>query len=85
MAFDGVDVTIPVYVPANSVEAYKAANEWKNFTNYQALTVSAIDDIEADNNAVVEYYTIQGVRVDNPSNGLYIKKQGNKVSKVVVK
>lgn len=85
MAFDGVDVTIPVYVPANSVDAYKAADEWKNFTNYQALTVSAIDDIEADNNAVVEYYTIQGVRVDNPSNGLYIKKQGNKVSKVVVK
>ena len=26
-----------VYVPANSVEAYKAADEWKEFTNIQAI------------------------------------------------
>ncbi|MCQ2310826.1 MAG: leucine-rich repeat domain-containing protein [Paludibacteraceae bacterium] len=31
--FDWVDIYIPLYVPAGSVEAYKAANEWKKFTN----------------------------------------------------
>lgn len=46
---------------------------------------SGIDDIEIDNaNAPVEYYNLQGVKVQNPENGLYIKKQGKKVSKVVL-
>ena len=31
--FDGVDKSIPLYVPAESIEYYRAANEWKNFTN----------------------------------------------------
>ena len=36
-SFTYVDKSIPVYVPANSIEAYKAADEWKNFTNIQAI------------------------------------------------
>lgn len=32
----------------------------------------------------VEYYNLQGVRVMNPSKGLYIKKQGDKATKVVL-
>ena len=32
-----IDKSIPVYVPANSVEAYKNAKEWKFFTNIQAI------------------------------------------------
>ena len=35
--FDDVDKSIPIYVPANSVETYKATKEWKNFTNIQAI------------------------------------------------
>ncbi len=31
--FDGVDKSIPLYVPAESIEYYRAANQWKNFTN----------------------------------------------------
>ncbi len=38
-----------------------------------------------DENAPVEYYTIDGVRVANPENGLYIVKQGSKVRKVMMK
>ncbi len=38
-----------------------------------------------DSNAPVEYYNLQGVRVDNPANGLYIRRQGNNVTKVIVK
>lgn len=36
-------------------------------------------------NAPVEYFNLQGVRVANPDKGIYIVRQGNKVSKVVVK
>ena len=64
--------------------------------SFAALTVnfvrddaaqSAVDNIAADNdeNAPVEYYNLQGVRVQNPSNGLYIVKQGNKVSKQLIR
>lgn len=45
-----------------------------------------VEGIEADNaNAPVEYYNLQGVRVDNPTNGLYIRRQGNEVTKVIVR
>ena len=36
--FMDVDKTIPVYVPKGTVEAYRAANEWKDFTNIQEAT-----------------------------------------------
>ena len=39
-AFGGVNSSIPVYVPAASVEAYKAANGWIKFTNIQPMVVS---------------------------------------------
>ena len=46
---------------------------------------TGIADIVADENAPVEYFNPQGIRVDNPENGLYIRRQGNKVTKVIVK
>ncbi len=47
--------------------------------------ISAIENIEIDDNEAIEYYNIQGVKVENPQSGLYIKKQGNKATKVLVK
>ncbi len=44
---------------------------------------SAIESIAADN-AAVEYYNLQGVKVAKAENGLFIKKQGNKATKVVL-
>ena len=34
--------------------------------------------------AAVEYFNLQGVKVACPENGLFIKKQGNKVTKVIL-
>ena len=36
-AFYGVSSDIPVYVPAESLEAYKAAEAWNGFNNLQAI------------------------------------------------
>ncbi|MDE5706024.1 leucine-rich repeat domain-containing protein [Muribaculum sp.] len=86
MAFDGVPTDIPVYVPANSINDYKAASEWKEFTNYQPVgNTSGIESIEAADNTEAVYYNLNGVRVDNPTSGLYIKRQGNTAVKVLVK
>ncbi len=46
---------------------------------------SAIEIIETEDvNTPVEYYNLQGVKVANPSNGIFIKKQGSKATKVVL-
>lgn len=47
---------------------------------------TGIADIDVDSeNAPVEYFNMQGIRVANPQNGLYIRRQGNKVEKIYVK
>ena len=47
--------------------------------------LSGIESVELEEvEAPVEYYNLQGVRVMNPENGLYIKRQGNKVTKVIL-
>jgi hypothetical protein len=48
---------------------------------------TAVSNIAVDNtdNAPVEYYNLQGVRVLNPSNGLYIARQGGKSYKIILK
>ncbi len=51
-------------------------------------TTSGITDITVDNsNAPVEFYNLQGVRVnaDNLTPGIYVRRQGSQVSKVLVK
>lgn len=48
---------------------------------------SGIDQIvnDDDSNSPVEYYNLQGMRVMNPANGIFIKRQGSRVSKVFIK
>ena len=46
---------------------------------------AGIADITVDENAPVEYFNLQGVRVANPENGLYIVRQGAKTFKKLVK
>ncbi len=46
---------------------------------------SGIGDIDAEAAATPVFYNLQGVRVDRPANGVYIKVAGDKVSKVFVK
>ena len=36
-----------------------------------------------NNDCAVEYYNLQGVRVSNPENGIFIRRQGNKTIKVI--
>ena len=41
--FDGVDKSIPLYVPAGSVSAYKSAEGWKDFSNILPIGVQPAD------------------------------------------
>ena len=46
---------------------------------------SGVVSVEEVENAPVEYYNLNGQRVANPSNGIFIRKQGSKTSKVVIR
>lgn len=56
---------------------------FKNF-RIEALVLSGIDDVEADEDAEPEYYNLQGIRVANPTHGIYIMRRGSVISKVVL-
>lgn len=43
------------------------------------------ETIADDDDAPVEYYNLQGVRVVNPEQGIYIRKQGSRAEKVFIK
>lgn len=63
---------------------YRRGSTMRVFGFTWAAGTSAITDIAADENAPVEYFNLQGIRVDNPTSGLYIKRQGSKVTKVIM-
>ena len=65
----------------------KATGVVENVTSVKKVGgTSAIEDIDAAaNNAPVEYYNLQGVRVANPANGLYIRRQGSTATKVLIR
>lgn len=58
--------------------------------NLQDMTVlfassSGIDEIDADSAVTPVYFTLQGVKVENPTEGLYIIVNKGKASKVLIK
>ena len=67
--FDGVDKSIPVYVPAGSVATYKAADQWKDFgDNIQPIQApeANVTDLEAnptDNSVVIKWPAVTGATV----------------------
>lgn len=77
----------------SDTQSWKAeANTYKMIVDIKNCTVTmtidsttGADSIDIDNNTPVVYYNLQGVEVTNPENGIFIKKQGNKVTKVYIK
>ena len=46
---------------------------------------AGIDDAQYESTDPVEYFNLQGIRVEEPSNGIYIRRQGTTVTKVYIK
>lgn len=56
-----------------------------NLTLVVNRDLSGVNGLYTDPNAPAEYFDLQGRRVNNPENGLYIVRQGDKVTKVILK
>lgn len=78
---EGETIKLSAYA-SNGIAISKEYNE--TVMNHDGIT-TGIADIEADMNAPVEYYNLQGVRVAEPAAGMYLRRQGGKVSKVVIR
>ncbi len=86
-AYNGEEITVPVN--SNGTLEYFAENaagvQSQLVTLFLSQDVSGVDDIEIDGNNNVEYFNLQGVKVVNPSEGLYIVRRGNTVTKELVR
>lgn len=70
-------------VPEGSVDAYKAADVWKDFFNIEATGIKQVSVNEDD---AAQWYDLNGQRQAQPRKGIVIKRQANgKISKVIVK
>lgn len=64
-------------------------NKWDNSEQTAQISdidfsITGIEDVNIEESAPVEYYNLQGIKVNNPSKGIYIRVQGQKASKVVL-
>ena len=75
-----------LYVPLGTAEDYKTTYVWWDFNNIIEKEMSGIEEtlIDGYEDEHAEFYNLQGVKVVNPSNGLYIKRQSGKTSKVIL-
>ncbi len=69
---------IAAVVDKNGIVHNCAKNEVNDFDN------TAVEGIDADSNMPEEYYTVDGMKVSDPSHGVYIKRRGGVASKVVI-
>ncbi len=90
IAFDE-ETQLLVWTPANEaavcyLDAPDGAYIETITVDYRAA-VAGVVNVAVDDNCIapIEYYNIQGLRVSNPDKGLYIRRQGSKVSKIVIR
>ncbi|MCM1076480.1 MAG: fibronectin type III domain-containing protein [Bacteroides sp.] len=76
---------VKISVPTVSGEVYLNSLRISDADGNFGADFSGIADVIADREAEVEYFNLQGVRVANPTPGLYIRRQGTRVEKVVIR
>ncbi len=79
---DNIGATVKV---CGLLQAYFSRSGIKSLTDYDIdETTTGVEETLVDENAPVEYYNLQGVKVEKPEKGIFIKKQGVKTTKVVL-
>ncbi len=66
-------------------ESYGTFSDFELVTPFNLITAGVGSVAVDDENAPVEYFNLQGVKVAEPASGLYIRRQGSNATKVVVK
>lgn len=84
-SFEDVDKSKCIlYVPDNSVEDYKNTVGWNYYESIKPISALGVAEVSGSLETE-EYYTIDGVRLDAPAEGLNIVRNGSKVTKRICK
>ncbi len=74
-----------LYVPQNSFEAYKAADQWKEFFNIEGVEDTGISMPNCNGtNKVIKRYNTSGRLINEPTKGLNIVKMSDGTTKKVM-
>ncbi|MBR5331683.1 MAG: calycin-like domain-containing protein [Muribaculaceae bacterium] len=80
------DVTLGGTITADGVVNMKIDVLWEGIPiacTFTSTEISGIENVVVAEQGEVEYYNLHGVKVVNPENGVFIRAQGGKVTKVV--
>lgn len=83
----GADFYFDEYTPGSALEGCEQVYTDKGYARPEAWAAmqAGVREVSiADTDAPVEYFNLQGVRVNEPTAGLYIRRQGRNVSKVII-
>ena len=75
-----------VYVPSEAVGTYKENNVWKIFWNIKSIDdfSTIVPNVADKDNCTPTFYLLNGLQIHSaPAHGIYIRKQGNIVTKVI--
>jgi hypothetical protein len=72
--------TTPFYLLTGSNKIYTAGTA----TGIEDIEVEASESSDANSDATVIYYNLQGERIEHPTNGIYIRVVGNTATKVAL-
>lgn len=72
-------------VPAQFQQRTVTSDEAKTTADFGYTVPTGVEVIEGAAEGPAEYYNLQGVRVQNPANGIYIRVQGGKSQKVMIR
>ena len=87
-ATTGTSVTLNI--PYSNIKSYgvQAIGADKKAGAYPSLldpsVMTGVSEMNVDTDVKIEYFNLQGQRIDNPSNGVYIKREGSKVTKCII-
>ena len=75
-----------LYVPSSAVVAYKEKEPWKYFKSIVEINPTSIEFVSTSKQEPVSYYSLDGRKIDSPKSGtVVVKKQGNRMKKVLIK
>ncbi len=84
LVFDKVSKDAVVYIPSGTKKLYEEAGGWNYFWDFREMASGIVDVNDEDVKSDVEYFDMNGIRVEKPTTGVYIKKEGTRIEKVLV-
>ena len=72
-------------LPENDYRVTFTCGDTVGSVSFEVYDPAAVDGVEIDAEKTPVYYNLQGVRIDNPGKGVYIRKCSDKTEKIMIR